>query len=123
MKKEKYVKGKMSYDFEHDIIFACPIKRNYDSSFQIGNFIFDIDKSGKIIGFEILNASKIFGISKLFLKNRVSSDMYLEVNDKYIKLNIKIKSVIRNAKKSSVLNIERIRPDYIQQTELRLAIA
>ncbi len=123
MKKGKSVKAKSGYDFEEDIFSARPLKRKYDSSVQIGNFIFDIDKKGKINGFEILNASKIFGIPKLLLKNIISGKMDIEVNDKFIRVEINIKSLIRNAHKSSALSVERIRPEFIRPAELKLAIA
>ena len=123
MKKDKSEKAKGGYDFEEDIFSARPLKRRYDSSVQIGNFIFDIDKKGKINGFEILNASKLFGIPKLFLKNMISGKMDIEVNEKFIRVEINIKSLIRNAHRSSALSVERVRPEFIQPAELKLAIA
>ncbi len=123
MKKEQAKKAKAEYDFEDDIFSARPIKRKYDSSVQIGNFIFDIDKKGRINGFEILNASKLFRIPKLFLKNMVSAKMTIEANDDFIRVEIALKSMVRNAKRSSALNVERIRPDFIQQAQLKLAAA
>ena len=59
--------AKMRYSFAEDIIFASPTERKYDSSIQIGDLIFDLDEKNKIIGFEILNASKTLGVPKLYI--------------------------------------------------------
>ncbi len=123
MKKEKIEKGKVAYDFEDDIFSARPLKRKYDSSVQMGNFIFDLDKKGRVNGFEILNASKLFGIPKLFLQNMVSGKMSIEVNNKFIRVEINLKSLIRNAHRLSVLNVERVRPEFIRPAELKFAVA
>ena len=123
MKKDKFEKAEIVYDFEEDIFSARPLKRKYDSSAQIGKFIFDMDKKGEINGFEILNASKLFGIPKVFLKSMISSKIKIEVNDKFIRVEINIKSLIRNAQKFSVLSVERVRPEFIHPAELKLAVA
>lgn len=122
MKKIKYIKGKENYSFQDDILSIIPLKRNYDSSFQIGNFIFDLDKNKKIVGVEILNTSELFNISKLFLKNIHSGKLDIEVNDSFIKLKISIKTHIRNADRVSSLNIERVKPDFLEPTQLNLAV-
>ncbi len=122
MKKE-FQKGKLVYRFEDDVFFVRPLKRKYDSSFQIGSIIFDINSENKINGVEILNASKLFGASKLFLKNLISGKIIVEVNKKYLKIQIILESLVRNAQKSSILNIERVRPEFLQPTELNLAVA
>jgi len=115
--------AEIKYDYETDIFSVYPIKRKYDSSFQINDFIFDIDKKGKINGIEILNASKVFNIDKLALKNMVSVELELIVNEEAIHFKIFVKSKIRNAQKTSMLNIEKIKPEFLQPTELNLAVA
>jgi hypothetical protein len=120
MKEEK---AKILYNFEDDIFLARPLERDYDSSFQIGNFIFDLDKNNNVRGIELINASKLFGISKAFLKDMVSGKLEIVVSEKYIQINIQIKTKVRNADNTSSLSIERIRPDFINPTELHLALA
>ena len=115
-------KTKIKYSFKEDVFLGIPLKRDYDSSFQIGNFIFDLDKKGKINGIEILNASKIFNIPKRFLNHIEEAKIEIEANDQFIKLKIHIKTLVRNLHKTSSLNIERIRPDFINPSELNLAI-
>jgi uncharacterized protein YuzE len=122
MKQEEFQKAKIEYHYEEDIFSARPLKRNYDNSMQIGDLIFDLDENGKINGLEILNASKIFNIPKLALKNMVSGKIIVEVNKKYIKLEVNINSVLRNAEKATTLNLERIRPELFQPMELKMAV-
>ena len=45
-----YKKVKVNYDYALDILYVRPIKRKYDSSFEMDNFIFDLDNEKKIIG-------------------------------------------------------------------------
>ena len=123
MKEENSNKGKESYFFEEDILSVIPLKRNYDSSFQIGNFIFDLDKNGKINGIEILKASEIFNIPKIFLKNIVSGNLEIEVNESFITLKFNIKTHVRNADRITSVNIERVKPEFLTPTQLNLAVA
>ncbi len=116
-------KAKIEYSFEEDIFLGRPLKRSYDSSFQINNFIFDLDKKGRINGIEILNASELFNIPKRFLKNIESSRIEIEADEQFIKLKIFIKTFVRNAHKTSSINIERVKPEFINPSELNLAIA
>ncbi len=122
-KKMKQEKAKGLYNFEDDIFLVRPLEREYDSSFQIENFIFDLDKNNNIHGIELINASKIFGVPKAFLKDMVSGKLEIVFSEKYIQINIQIKTKVRNADNTSSLSIERIRPDFITPTELHLAIA
>jgi len=117
------LKGKVVYNFEEDIFLARPLERKYDSSFQVENFIFDLDKKNNICGIEIINASKLFGVPKSFLKDIISGKIELLFLDKYIQINIQIKNKVRNAQNTSSLSIERVRPEFINPTELHLAIA
>ena len=120
MKVERQ-KAKVVYDFAEDIFFARPVNRQYDSSVQIGNFIFDLNKKNKIIGFEILSASKLFGVSKIFLHNYKNVKIEIKVKGKFIMVQAQINSLIRNSMKTSSLSVERIRPEYINESNLQLA--
>ena len=121
--KSKEQKSKIKYNFEDDIFSALPIYRKYDSSFQIENLIFDIDQKGKINGFEIINASKLFHIQKAFLKNMVRGKLEIEVNEGFIKINMLIECSVRNSSKTSTVNIERIRPDFLKPSHMSLAVS
>ena len=104
-----------------DIFFARPVNRKYDSSVQIGNFIFDLNKQNRIIGFEILDASKLFGVSKIFLHNYKNVKIEIKVSDKFILVQAQIQSLVRNSMKTSSLSVERVRPEYINESNLQLA--
>jgi len=120
MKVERQ-KAKVVYDFGEDIFFARPVNRKYDSSVQIGNFIFDLDEKNKIIGFEILNASKLFGVPKLFLHNHKDVKIEIKVKGKFIMMQAQIQSLIRNSMKTSSLSVERVKPEYVNESNLQLA--
>ncbi|MBU0470158.1 MAG: DUF2283 domain-containing protein [Nanoarchaeota archaeon] len=120
MKEEK---AKVVYNFEDDVFLARPLERDYDSSFQIGNFIFDLDQNNKVQGIELINASKMFGVPKAFLKDMISGKIEIVVSERYIQINIQIKTKVRNADNTSSLSIERVKPEFINPTELHLAIA
>lgn len=118
-----YPRAKVKYNFEDDIFVARSLSRKYDSSFQLGDFIFDLDKKQNVNGIELLNASKVFGISKVVLKNMVSGKLEIVVSKEVIRLDIQIKSKIRNTDKVTSLSIERASPEFVNPTELHLAIA
>ena len=62
----------ISYDMEEDIIHFFTGEKVKDS-IEIGDFVFDISHSGKIVGFQISNASKF--ISKEYLPNIKEASM------------------------------------------------
>lgn len=115
-------KAKVKYYLEDDIFVAKPLHRNYDSSFQLGNFIFDLDDKHNIVGIELLNASKLFGIPKITLKNMVSGKLEVITSKELIHIQIQIKSKLRNTDKITSLTIERMKPEFVNPAELHLAI-
>ena len=121
--KSKKLPAKITYDFETNIFSALPLKRSYHSSFQKGDMIFDLDEKGKIIGLELLNASQNFGISKNFLRKMREMKIEIETNEELIKIRVIIKTLVRNAEKTSALNLERIKPAFVNPSELNLAMA
>jgi len=114
--------AKADYNFETDIFSAISLKRDYKSSFQKEDIIFDLDKKGQIVGLEILNASDSFKIPKSFLKNIKDIKIEIEVSNISIKIKILVKTLIRNAEKVTSLNLEKIKPDFVNPSELNLAI-
>ncbi len=93
MKKEKAV---VTYDSENDIIYMSAKKRKYEFSEQIEDLILDLDKNKKIIGLEILNASKIFNVEKIKLQNLQGSEWVFEADDKKLHIKINFKIILRN---------------------------
>lgn len=66
--KELRVKGEFDYDYAHDILFFKVKNREYERSFELDNFVLDLDEEGFIVGFQIFEASKYFCLEKKFLK-------------------------------------------------------
>lgn len=120
---EKKTPAKANYDFETDTFSAISLKRDYNSSFQKEDMVFDLDMKGQIVGLEILNASDNFKIPKAFLKNIKDIKIEIEVSDKLMKIKILVKTLIRNSEKTTALNLERIKPDFVNPSELNLAIS
>tara|TARA_Y100000310_G_C20279095_1_gene621728 strand:+ start:108 stop:485 length:378 start_codon:yes stop_codon:yes gene_type:complete len=116
-------KIKLKYDMYHDVLYIGLVKRDYMASKQIGNFIFDVDNKNKIVGFEILNASKIFSIPKINLENMVKLKLLIQVNNSMILVKSVIVSNLRNSQKISNINVERVRPQGIKESKLNVAVS
>jgi len=61
-------KVSIDYDKENDSVFLYK-RGNVKGSIDIGDFIVDLSPTGKILGIEILDASKNFKVSKDLLSN------------------------------------------------------
>ncbi|MAF34757.1 hypothetical protein CMO91_02840 [Candidatus Woesearchaeota archaeon] len=62
-------KLEFDYDEEHDIFAAMDVDREYDVSLPKKNVILDLDKKGRVVGIEIMNASKLLALKKSELKS------------------------------------------------------
>ena len=86
----------VDYDPLVDSLFISVPDRKYEYSVMLGDdVILDFGKlPGReridIVGFEILNASKKFGVKKYTLKNIKRLKAEIEVNEKIVKLKIEI---------------------------------
>ena len=49
----------MSYDPEADAVYITMGRGNIDRTEEAGPFIYDVDSDGRIVGIEILSASKV----------------------------------------------------------------
>jgi len=123
MKKMKSLKGEHNYRFEDDILFIRPLSRDYSSSVQLENFILDLDAEGKIVGIELFNASKLFNIPKAFLKNILKGNVQIVVDNNILRIEIKLESEVRNGHKLTNLAVEKVKPSYLDESELSLAMA
>jgi len=131
---DKPIKAKFDYDFQNDVLYMMQEKREYYSSIQNKDFIFDLDKNDNINGIEILNVSRVIGTSKFFLNNIKSGTVQIETikMDKgtLIKLHIYLECAVRNSNKIQSLNTENIsedisvsEPEYLKPAYLNLATA
>ena len=65
--RELKCKGKVDYDFKHDILFFKSENRNYKKSVEIDNLVVDIDEEDYIVGIQIFEASKFLNLKKSVL--------------------------------------------------------
>ena len=115
--------SKLVYDYENDVLFVAKNKRLYEDSFELENMVFDLDADKKIVGLEILNASKVLGVDKVFLKNVLAGEMKINVNKQSLKLQISLKSKVRNSKRSAVYKSDNFKPDFLKPLEANFAVA
>lgn len=65
-------KGEFDYDYLHDILFFKVKGREYEKSIESDNLVIDIDNENFIVGVQIFDASKYFGIPKNYLRVAMS---------------------------------------------------
>ena len=51
---------KFDYDKDNDSLFVYSGKNKSEGAVEVGDFVFDFDKSGNLVAIEIFNASEIF---------------------------------------------------------------
>jgi len=116
----------IDYDFENDSLFIFPKSRNPEdykiSEYIDENFIFDLDKSDKIIGIEILFASKRFNLPKYAIQSASNWDFLIVVDEKTIKIEIKFKSNIRNQITEKDLSLEKINENLLTPSIANLGV-
>lgn len=65
----------VDYDEENDDLFLRKGREKYEASIEIGDFIVDFSKNDRIVGIEIMNASKNLNISKALLNTIKNASM------------------------------------------------
>ena len=122
MKKQEEKKGKYMYDFIEDVMYLVPLRRTYSSSFQIDNFIFDLDKNKKLAGLEILNASKVMNIPKIFLKHILRGKLEMSAKKNRIYVRLEMTGILRNRNMKNILDIERVHENSFQPSVEKLTL-
>jgi hypothetical protein len=89
-------KGEYSYDYKNDFLLFKIKNRDYSHSIDFGNLILDIDTEGFITGLRLMDASKIFKLSKLALKSVAGFEFNSQVEDKVIHMQLKFTAMLRN---------------------------
>ena len=77
-----------SYDEEYDIMY-CRINESYDYDYTIPAtpfFNIDISKNKKVVAFELLDASHVFGLIKNDLKDNPKVKITVQVTSDVIKI-------------------------------------
>ena len=89
-------KGECIYDYANDLLLFKIKNRNYLKSLDFDNLVVDIDKQGFITGLRIFDASKIFNIPKLALKDIKSFKFHARIEDKKVTIELEFIPVLRN---------------------------
>ena len=111
----------IEYDFQNDILFAKSIKREYDSSLQLGDFVLDFDKNKQVIGFEMFDASKKLGTNKIALNSFKEISINIFISNSIIQLIVKVKTKYRSSIKEGMVNFEKIKPEYLSDSSLNVS--
>ena len=95
-----------SYDPDADALFISKVDDyEYDESVELTNDVFlDFDVNGEASAVEILNASKVFSVSKYSLKDIGPISMKIGVNEKLVCLELSIGVLIHNKELLKSLN-------------------
>ena len=75
--------AKVDYDAEFDILYISKGERIAFSIPLLDNFILDVNHAHKIVGLEILNASKVLKMSRKELENIIRADVSTLAHGKY----------------------------------------
>lgn len=122
--KTNKIPAKASYNLDVDVYSARPLEREYESSFQLGNFIFDINKKNQVVGLEILNASKVFNVPKSVLAQKPEKLLIeVGVSDDRVLVSIVFTVERRNAHRTSSVSVEKVKPDFLAPSHMNLAVA
>lgn len=121
MKKKSIEKGKWSYDHSLDIYSSEKLNREYEQSIRVENIVLDIDKKGSIVGIEIFEASKFFGISKQHFKDLLAGkfEFFLSEDHKFLKIKIDVVFKVRNAERQRIKLGETFADDVLSEVKLQ----
>ena len=75
-------KGEYTYDYRNDILLFKIKNREYVMSIDYENLVVDIDKEGYITGLRIFDASQLFGLERVALKDVKSFEFNTQVETK-----------------------------------------
>ncbi len=127
MKKSEVKIAKFDYDFETDSVFIFPQSRKPEdygiSECLDDNFILDFNKEKKLIGLEILFLSERLNLPKSYLKNISKWNITINIDEKNIKINIKLEFKLRNKLNEKELSIQKINEDMLTPSFTNLAMA
>ena len=89
-------KGEATYDYNHDLLLFKIQGRKYKKSVEFQNFVIDIDDKEFIIGLRIFDASKVFQIDKLSLRDVAKWEFNANIENNVINVALKFAVVRRN---------------------------
>lgn len=125
MNNKNSCQAKLTYDDKSDAMYVCPlIKKKIEFSEVIeDNLILDFSKNKNLIGIEILNATKVFNLSKLNLTNIRAGDFAIDITTNKIEFKIKLQFKLRNKLNQNVLSIEKLNLDLLAPSHINFAIS
>lgn len=96
------------YDRQGDSLFIyCVEDYEYEVSLELDNdVILDIDKEGKPVAFEFLNASKIFNLDKSYFNNLAKITIQSNITEEAINLTVQLIVHVHN--KTQTFGMNRI---------------
>lgn len=84
------------YDFQNDSLLFYKEGEKYKSSIEFNGIILDFNENDAIMSLEMLDVSEKFHVSKTELLNIKNFDATIEINEKNIKLTMKMGIIKRN---------------------------
>jgi len=88
--------GEYDYDSLNDTFYTYLSGRKYNSSLIFDEIILDLDENDDFVGFEILNASKKFGINKYEMGTPIEFKFDIDIVDDELKAEFKFTFMKRN---------------------------
>lgn len=98
MSNKEVVPEDSEYDYDslNDTFYIYYSSRKYSSSKILEDLVIDMNADNKVVGIEVLNASKKFGISKYELRSPVELECEIDVSDRKVNINLKFTFLKRN---------------------------
>lgn len=97
---ERFLDGKgkseYKYDYDNDVLLFMIQNRKYDFSLELHNFIIDVDKEQFITGIRVLDASKVFNIPKIALRDIPQFEFNARIEQNVITVEFKFVARMRN---------------------------
>ena len=100
MNKSRYLngtgKGEFMYDYKNDLLMFKVKDREYKHSLEFENFVVDIDEHGFVTGLRVFDASKLFELDKIVLRNIHEMGFKAIIENNTITISLKFISELRN---------------------------
>lgn len=123
MSKDKNERqGLSTYDHVDDIFYSYPLDRKYKESVMIDNFVFDLDANNEVVGIEIIDYSKLLGLSKYYANRIQKGKINIHVNSETIRIEIHALVNIRNKNRDSYIDYERVNKEDISPSSLSCSV-